>query len=523
MQARVAADGLVLARAEGQALVPWAEVFTIEWGRRSCWVATSQGMVRVDHDTAEAIERRIAPWEAERDACIESLPAEHRAGWLGLRPGETLLVAPSTSGRRAENTCLILLATGSALLAAAAIMLGHARLAVMAALPTVGLLTVARSKPRFTLSATADGVVTPAGRFRWSELRESTARGLLDPPAPDEWLRLVATRRGPWPVVRTYAGADRLDAALDRCLAERAAAAPAPSPRGVFADACPWLYFDMARATVGGAALRRAGRARLWLDDDGLWLLSPGRTERYAWSRITRLEWLAKGPRLVLDNRTIKLWWHRGGAALAHAVEEHLAAGVPAGDDMGQVTPEAIERWLGVAPGGALECRLSRSTIAMVGLSALLAALLFVALLWAGRPAFAGATGPVFMLLSSAAMLLGSARAVRADAQGLSVLRRGRRERFAWSEVTGVEPMPRLWILRTARGNVTISIFARGHDRIIGIIRRLLAAREDGLALPQEQPVPEAALSRLTGDEGATAARGLSLSQPDALAEPPER
>lgn len=190
-------------------------------------------------------------------------------------------------------------------------------------------------------------------------------------------------------------------------------------------------------------------------------------------------------------------------------------------DETEQLEPETIEEWLGVEPGGALTCGISRANVSAVLIGALALVLLTVVCLtrWPDSAAPLGALAvglvgswAVGALLTLECLCI-SARRIRADARGLSVRQRGRHDHFAWSEITAVRARERGWIISTERGDVMYAGITGDHLTVIDTIRRVLAARDAGLTLPSDGPVPDVALSRMTGDEGAEVDRGLSVTR----------
>ena len=120
------------------------------------------------------------------------------------------------------------------------------------------------------------------------------------------------------------------------------------------------------------------------------------------------------------------------------------------------------------------------------------------------------------MIIAMFFSMLGSARAVEADAKGLSIRRGKRRDYYAWSEIVALKANRNDWTIITERGNVKLSRVARGQDRVVGIIRRILSLRDQGAQLPDAAPTPEVALSlaRDRGDQQ-VAERGLSVTGED--------
>src|ERR1035438_8771588 len=89
MNGQATEDGLWLA--DGRAL-PWSDVYYVDWTARGARLATSAGVVDVSRADGEAVERHIAPWEAERDAWAREVDVRRRLDWAGVTTG-TLAVS----------------------------------------------------------------------------------------------------------------------------------------------------------------------------------------------------------------------------------------------------------------------------------------------------------------------------------------------------------------------------------------------------------------------------------------------
>lgn len=313
----------------------------------------------------------------------------------------------------------------------------------------------------------------------WEELRALGER------APGRYELLTRHGRVRW---RARDDAEPLLAAVRRVLATRAAAVPAEAGAGEF---------------VPGAAGPRAGG--LWLDEAGLVVVWPDEQRRRAWTELHPPRWSSAGP--VIGG--IELRRYLDGEALAHRLDARLGTSAPAAAGE-ELLPATIERWLGVPPGGALHCRLAsrRRWVHVGALAALLTISLAAALSDHDFTAFLMIPLLVPILLA----LVRSAMTVVADGQGLSV-RAGRRSRYyAWSEVEGLRQGAFDWVIHTRRGNLHLALAARGHDKVVGIVKHLLAVRATGAQLPTAAPTPEQALSRMPAPES-LAARGLSVTE----------
>jgi hypothetical protein len=173
----------------------------------------------------------------------------------------------------------------------------------------------------------------------------------------------------------------------------------------------------------------------------------------------------------------------------------------------GDLTPEDIERRLGVEPGGALVWR--RPVEARWWTAALLVLLLVLLVFDTLR----------FLMYAYNFWIVGVAAVaawrqfdrVSADGQGLVARRFGRRIRCPWSEVTEVRLVHQAWRIETSFGPIVIG---RGEEaiKIFSVVQHVLAARAAGRFVPDQQPVDAASLSRLTGEPEADD-RGLSLTE----------
>ncbi|MBI5835087.1 MAG: hypothetical protein HZB16_22510 [Armatimonadetes bacterium] len=176
---------------------------------------------------------------------------------------------------------------------------------------------------------------------------------------------------------------------------------------------------------------------------------------------------------------------------------------------------EEVAEWLGIASGETLVLR-SGSDTALLVVAALLL-LPWLLLLFAD----AELRGLWPLLLATAAFGMSPgmwfavrhrAREIRADAQGLSVRTLGGWLRLAWANVLslgqddGCAGMP----VKTSRGTFRLPPGLDQRDRLICVLREVIAARGRGEVLPRlTDSVPDTALS-LTGAVEAEAERGLS-------------
>ncbi len=490
MRATMSEDGL---RTRRRGLVPWDQVFAVRYRRRGGLVYTAAGVFLVDLATAQRVEQRIAPWEAERSAWAESLSPAQRAEWLGIGTGDSIEL-------KANRTGLVVLgavfgAMLVAMLLVAAATRSHAFLLILmtftaALVASIGL-AASWSVSNWTVDARG---ITSRGRLvRWSALR--SYHSFYTPMAPMATSMTVDTTDGTRSITNQSAEAQAVHRALLRWESERSLAVPMPAGRGR-------LY----PSTLG----RRA----LYVGDDGLWRLWRGGAECVPWSEVRGVRWLGHSAEIVLaGDRRLPLLRFVGANALAEAIDQRLAGGESVVDAEGQLRGEVIERWLGVPAGGAVQCRLS--SWVSIGLPVVLL-MMFMGLFAAAGKGGGGVAGQIPQIILMLVFVAGSARAVQADAQGLSIRRRGRREYYAWSEIEGLKPESYGTVINTTRGPIKLSSMAKNQGLIIGIINRILTARAGGASLPDRAPLPETALSRMTGAEPPVVGdRGLSISASD--------
>ena len=495
MKGRVTEDGLLLA--SGRRL-PWSDVYYVDWTERGARLATPAGVVDVSRDDGEAAEREIAPWEAERDAWARDVDAQRRLDWAGVTSGTQAVTRQGWGPRLFAG--MFWLPTLFSLIAVVLLSLHGGRhflhgfaLLMLLVGGLYSILGVVMWRlyvgPKITRSA--DGLTLGDQRIAWSDLRALGQR-----PTPvfrklDATQQIVLTRRGRAPIKEGYQDGEAVRTGLRRAVAERRQAVAGAESRGLFAP-----------------SLTRPGEG-LWLDGDGLVVVASRRARRIPWARLSPPIWRAHGSRLPADGKKLWLARYLGGDALGHAIDAHLAGDEAVVDAAGELRAAVIERWLGVPPGGSLRCRLSPWAMLICG-----AVLVGSAALLVGAPH--GGGGFVSWVVIAAMMLvamLRSARAVEADAKGLSVRRGKRRDYYAWSEIESLRPRSYEWEILTSRGKLTLATTAKGCDKVIGIIKRLLAMRETGAVLPAIAPTPESALSlaRMSGPEAGE--RGLSVSR----------
>jgi hypothetical protein len=273
---------------------------------------------------------------------------------------------------------------------------------------------------------------------------------------------------------------------------------------------------------------RLVERRRIQLDADGITLLGWfGHRRHVPWARLSALchqgrsaTFTADGEVILLDERTP--WWHR----LFREVERHVQPEPEPADRPAEVPAAEVARCLGIGADEVLTCRPGYNwTCAAVGLVYAIAA--------AFMPS--GALFVLFrilILLACPGMLLEGRhqpqREVRADVSGLARGRGRAGLQVPWSAVRSIddrvapflldwyhtarpgEPASRQVRVTTDAGEISFLRNDPGGAQLEAGIRKLLAARDAGHALPSGAPLSEAALSqaRLSGESDAE--RGLS-------------
>ncbi len=211
--------------------------------------------------------------------------------------------------------------------------------------------------------------------------------------------------------------------------------------------------------------------------------------------------------------------------------EAREAAGLrPAVDDA--VAAEDLQEWLQIEPGGELEVvsKLASANAAMLTYAVLVAWVMGVGLpILILRELFGGLPTPLWFLygLSTITAVVQAwrrfhlATIVRAGVEGLSVRRFGRWRTYAWAEVQSViegsietrsgdkKVVQRVYLVQTDQGRFSFVAEAEHAPRVALAIRAVAQARREGVELPTDRPVSEAAVS-LAEPADADTARGLS-------------
>jgi hypothetical protein len=232
-----------------------------------------------------------------------------------------------------------------------------------------------------------------------------------------------------------------------------------------------------------------------------------GRTTELPWTEITSIGadgcWLD----IRCHDRRFQVGYWSAPAALE--VSRKLRGYWHTIAPLGQASPEQIAEWLGIEPDGALRC----DVLPWLWLVFFGGLAFSIAIFVWDFPSFAfSLVGWVMQFtVYSGLALLGLTR-VRADVDGLTVRRFGRRRYYAWSEIDGIGKGFWGTVVRTTRGQFTVPIHLPGSQRLLTAIGKVIAAREQGWRLPSTAPVSDTALSRLTG-EAEVSERGLSVAE----------
>ncbi|HAZ62051.1 MAG TPA: hypothetical protein DCZ72_00340 [Armatimonadetes bacterium] len=461
----------------------WPDIYFVDWDPNDAVIATRYGAVRVSHAQGRRIEAEIAPWEAQRDAAVDAADPATVATWTGAAPGGSRTDAPPGSlvGLNAVLGLLIGVCIGGLF----TVLLGPVAVAVgLIAAPLAGWAFYV-SMVRETLTRTPRGFTLANKRFAWHDLLATRVVIVRSKNSTSRQLHL-RTRQGRVVVRQSYPDYEALHDALAAAADYRTQSVPPDRRRG-------WYAPSPSRPDRG-----------LWLDDTGLTVVRGKTAEHYPMASLRAPDWTPTGPVLRLGGRAVRAADYDSGEGLAQRLEQlRYRKGESLTDSEGNLRPEVLEQWLGVGRGRALTCRLHPAAVwgsVIVGL-ALLAGLILVFVrsgLFSSDAgdAFEGFLNLIAIIVMAMVAVLGSARSLQADAQGLSVRRGRRRKTYAWSDLTEVNTDLFGYSVSTTSGDtVSISRLAVGEERVLGLVRRLLAARETGAALPTTAPLSDTALS----------------------------
>ncbi len=175
-----------------------------------------------------------------------------------------------------------------------------------------------------------------------------------------------------------------------------------------------------------------------------------------------------------------------------------------------EVAPEQIAEWLGIPVDGVLFCRLKMGR----GCGWALLALGLLMLIGCFAGGSSGAVGGLTQVVVIGLAVLFSADQIRADVHGLTCREKGRPQRYAWSEIERVDRSgSNGLVVHTTRGKFTIASAVGNFAALARCLDHVTGARGAGAVLPSEAPMPEGALSRLTGDVE-PADRAISIVRP---------
>jgi hypothetical protein len=254
-----------------------------------------------------------------------------------------------------------------------------------------------------------------------------------------------------------------------------------------------------------GKASARLPKA-LRLGSEGLTEVLRGGERTTPWRLVQSVVWQHDHAIVNLNGRQLRVGVHFADwQELVHDIEAWAPhAAQPRGD--GQVDAESIAEWLGIPVDGELVCRMGLSrgwlwaaAVACLGLLILIGI------------AAEGNIGAFVQVPIMVFIMLACAESVRADVHGVSLRVKGKPQRYAWSEIESCVSDGYRWTCKTARGSFSISTSIRNAKPLIKALQQVVAARNAGFELPDEVPMPEGALSRLSGGSAPEAVeRGLS-------------
>ncbi|MBI2298342.1 MAG: hypothetical protein HYU66_05215 [Armatimonadetes bacterium] len=170
-----------------------------------------------------------------------------------------------------------------------------------------------------------------------------------------------------------------------------------------------------------------------------------------------------------------------------------------------ELPPEQIAEWLGIPPDGRLLCQPRHHHVWVVWFAGA-----FV-WLWVATAATGLIVLPTICLLVLAplAVLLTLDR-VTAEVHGLTARVRGRTRCYGWHEVEEITDRFDWTVVNTTQGWFRVHHYARHADRIVHTLNAVLRARDVGLRLPVDRPVPDEAIS--AGEAVAAGEHGISKS-----------
>jgi hypothetical protein len=247
-------------------------------------------------------------------------------------------------------------------------------------------------------------------------------------------------------------------------------------------------------------------RVEVRVSDEGLtedWRLAGARTT--PWRDVARVQWVDEGvAEVVTRKHTLRLDKRIEDLhGLVQQIERYAADRGTHGERMG---PEWIEGRLRLRPGEkwTLDERQSLQLQRLIVIGSMSALAAFG--VWAGADSAPWLIGSA--LVGALVMLLVRPRRIEADGRGITVTS-GRRTRvYDWHSLERIQQGEESWIVRTADGAFSIPRI-RDARRLADAIGEAIDGRRLHYAELNEEPLPAAALSRMTGDD-LDADRGLS-------------
>ncbi|HAZ62050.1 MAG TPA: hypothetical protein DCZ72_00335 [Armatimonadetes bacterium] len=500
MQGTVTDQGLTLA--DGRR-VGWSDVYHVDWTEKEAVIATAVGMVHTARADGLRAEAKIAPWEAQRDAAMDAADPLTAAEWTGAPP-RRIHVQPPKLGRVGQFVVRLLNSLAVTAMIVAILVVnrdawGPAAVVMFVVMLVVSLVVIwVVSAPRLTRTPT--GIQLNARRIPWRDIQRADLITIRTNKQTVTFLQLQ-TRQGRIGLPKAYQNWLELCDEVRAAVTYRTRAAAADLARGVYAP--------MPTSADHG----------LWLDGRGLSVIKGDSVKQYPLSSLQAPEWTGDGPTIRAGGKDVGAETFFDSGLLAQQLERRL------GIELQEVTtaegdlhPEVLERWLGVAPGGVLRCRLHTAAIAGGLLVAGLGFWFARSMATIGGRADPESIGVALQIgiivLIGLSALLGSARRIDADAQGLAVRRGRQRALYAWADLTDIKSYSFETTITTASGDtIRLSRWASGSKRVLGLVRRLLSVKYSGVSLPSTAPIPETALTVTpAGPATASAEGGLSVA-----------
>ncbi len=299
-------------------LIPWADVYHVDWEEDWAVIATAVGTVHVERADGLRAEAKIAPWEAERDAAMDAADPLTIAQWTGAPP-DRIYVQPLSRLSQLKALLLVLAMLGivAAIWAAPNGDTPWVLLDVFGPL-TIWWLSIAwwrLTHPR--LIRTPAGVRVGGQRFRWRDLQRAVLYHHMRNEGP-RTVFILQTRRGRFELLPIYRDWQKLCDELEAAAVYRTRAAAADHSRGIYA---PSTYSP----GVG-----------LWLDSDGLKDVLHGLVRRYPLSAVSTPDWNRPRPGIDTDGKYLGAEQYLDIVPLAQQLEERLGTEQTTADPPGE-------------------------------------------------------------------------------------------------------------------------------------------------------------------------------------------